>query len=88
MATLGEIVLIELSSLNQGFALANNTSKPMYEFLSDYPERSRRFASMMKGFTEGRLFDLKYVTDFYPWAEHSGGTIVDVSTRQPRGRAM
>ncbi|KUI59276.1 6-hydroxytryprostatin B O-methyltransferase [Cytospora mali] len=65
-----------------GFCLANNTDKPMYKFLSDYPERSIRFAHMMKSFTEGRAFDLKYITDFYPWEQHSGGTIVDVGGSQ------
>ncbi|KAI1208033.1 S-adenosyl-L-methionine-dependent methyltransferase [Annulohypoxylon truncatum] len=65
-----------------GFSLANNTDKPMYEFLSDYPERSSRFANMMRSFTEGRPFDLKYVTDFYPWEEHSRGTVVDVGGSQ------
>ncbi|KAK7737387.1 hypothetical protein SLS53_006692 [Cytospora paraplurivora] len=65
-----------------GFSLSNSTSKPMYEFLSDYPERSSRFANMMKSFTEGRPFDLKYVTNFYPWEQHNGGTIVDVGGSQ------
>ncbi|ROV99193.1 hypothetical protein VPNG_08247 [Cytospora leucostoma] len=65
-----------------GFSLANNTNKSMYEFLSDYPERSSRFANMMKSFTEGRPFDLKYVTDFYPWEQHNGGTFVDVGGSQ------
>lgn len=51
----------------------------MYEFLSDYPERSSRFANMMKAFTDGGAFDLKYITDFYPWEQHNGGTVVDVS---------
>lgn len=34
---------------------------------------------MMKAFTEGTPFDLKYVTDFYPWEQHNSGTFVDVS---------
>ncbi|KAF3025036.1 hypothetical protein E8E14_014352 [Neopestalotiopsis sp. 37M] len=61
-----------------GFSLANNTDKSMYEFLSDYPDRSKRFANMMKGFTQGKSFDLKFVTDFYPWEKHSNGTFVDI----------
>lgn len=52
----------------------------MYDFLSDFPERSNRFANMMRGFTEGPAFDLKFITDFYPWEQHSGGTFVDVSS--------
>ncbi|KAI4595114.1 hypothetical protein KJ359_007089 [Pestalotiopsis sp. 9143b] len=61
-----------------GFSLANNTDKPMYEFLSDYPERSKRFGNMMKGFTQGKSFDLKFVTDYYPWEQFGNGTLVDV----------
>lgn len=51
----------------------------MYDFLADHPERSRRFANMMSGFTKSSSFDLKYVTDFYPWQNHNSGTVVDVS---------
>ncbi|KAH9885690.1 S-adenosyl-L-methionine-dependent methyltransferase [Xylariomycetidae sp. FL2044] len=65
-----------------GFSVANNTDKPMYECLAEHPERSRRFANMMKGFSEGRPFDLKYMTDFYPWEEHKNGTVVDVGGSQ------
>ncbi|KAI1345901.1 S-adenosyl-L-methionine-dependent methyltransferase [Xylaria sp. FL0043] len=65
-----------------GFSLANNTDKSMYEFLSGFPERSSRFANMMRGFTSGKVFDLKYVTDFYPWEQHTGGTVVDVGGSQ------
>ncbi|KAI0145085.1 S-adenosyl-L-methionine-dependent methyltransferase [Xylariaceae sp. FL1272] len=61
-----------------GFSLANNTDKPLYDFLAQFPKRSTRFANMMEGFTKGKAFDLKYVTDYYPWEKHSGGTVVDV----------
>lgn len=52
----------------------------MYEFLSDYPERSKRFGNMMKAFTQGKPFDLKFVTDYYPWEQLGNGTLVDVSS--------
>ncbi|KAI1180010.1 S-adenosyl-L-methionine-dependent methyltransferase [Nemania sp. FL0916] len=65
-----------------GFALANNTDKSFYQFLSDYPDRSKRFANMMLGFTSGKEYSLHYVTDFYPWDELSGGTVVDVGGSQ------
>lgn len=55
----------------------------MYEFLSNYPERSSRFANMMRGFTSGPSFDLKFVTDFYPWEDHNDGIVVDVSIYPP-----
>lgn len=53
----------------------------MYEFLSDYPERLNRFANMMRSFTSGPAFDLRFVTDFYPWDNYSDSTLVDVSYR-------
>ncbi|XXH00700.1 hypothetical protein Hte_007050 [Hypoxylon texense] len=36
----------------------------------------------MRALTEGRAFDLRFVTDFYPWEQHSGGTFVDVGGSQ------
>ncbi|KAI1123475.1 S-adenosyl-L-methionine-dependent methyltransferase [Nemania abortiva] len=65
-----------------GFSLANNTSKSLYDFLSEFPERSSRFSNMMEGFTKGKAFDLKYVTDYYPWEKHNGGIFVDVGGSQ------
>lgn len=51
----------------------------MYEFLSDHPERSTRFSNMMRGFTSGPAFDLRFVSDFYPWEDYGDSTFVDVS---------
>ncbi|KAI1429717.1 S-adenosyl-L-methionine-dependent methyltransferase [Xylaria sp. FL1777] len=65
-----------------GFTVANNTTKPIHEFLAQFPQRSTRFANMMHAFTGGDAFDLKYVVDSYPWAQHSGGTLVDVGGSQ------
>ncbi|KAI1117049.1 S-adenosyl-L-methionine-dependent methyltransferase [Nemania sp. NC0429] len=61
-----------------GFTVANHTDKPIHTFLEENPPRSIRFANMMRAFTTGSAFDLKYVTDFYPWELHEGGTVVDV----------
>ncbi|KAI1129037.1 S-adenosyl-L-methionine-dependent methyltransferase [Nemania abortiva] len=65
-----------------GFAVANNTTKPIHEFMAGFPGRSLRFANMMRAFTVGDAFDLKYVADFYPWAQHDGGAVVDVGGSQ------
>ncbi|KAI0199447.1 S-adenosyl-L-methionine-dependent methyltransferase [Astrocystis sublimbata] len=65
-----------------GFSLANNTDMSMYQYLSYHPLRSARFANMMRGFTGGSAFDLRFITDFYDWAQHGGGTIVDVGGSQ------
>ncbi|GAW15863.1 hypothetical protein ANO14919_052850 [Xylariales sp. No.14919] len=65
-----------------GFTVANNTTEPIHEFMAHFPRRSTRFANMMRAFTVGDAFDLKYVADFYPWAQHNGGTLVDVGGSQ------
>ncbi|KAJ8131015.1 hypothetical protein O1611_g2611 [Lasiodiplodia mahajangana] len=65
-----------------GFTVANNTNKPIHEFMADFPGRSARFANMMRAFTVGNAFDLKYVADSYPWDQHNGGTVVDVGGSQ------
>ncbi|KAK0631026.1 O-methyltransferase-domain-containing protein [Bombardia bombarda] len=65
-----------------GFALANQTNLPIYEFLAQHPERERRFAHMMRSFTQGPAFDLRHVTDNYPWGSIGAGTVVDVGGSQ------
>ncbi|KAI9873469.1 MAG: hypothetical protein M1830_000374 [Pleopsidium flavum] len=61
-----------------GFALANNTEKSMYEVLSQYPDRAKRFGNAMSSFTTGTGYDLKHLVDNYPWASIGNGTVVDV----------
>ncbi|KAI1380433.1 S-adenosyl-L-methionine-dependent methyltransferase [Hypoxylon crocopeplum] len=61
-----------------GFALANQTDKSMFEVLSQFPERARRFANAMQSFTEGTGFELEHVVDNFPWGEIGKGTVVDV----------
>ncbi|OTA99906.1 hypothetical protein M426DRAFT_15962 [Hypoxylon sp. CI-4A] len=65
-----------------GFALANQTTKSMYEFLSDHPERARRFGNSMRFFTEGPGFELSHIRDNFPWGDLGAGTIVDVGGSQ------
>ncbi|KAI1318604.1 S-adenosyl-L-methionine-dependent methyltransferase [Xylariaceae sp. FL0255] len=65
-----------------GFVVANNTSLPIHEFLANHPARSARFSNMLKAFTTGQAFDLKFVSDFYPCSQHDGGTVVDVGGSQ------
>ncbi|KAI1391008.1 S-adenosyl-L-methionine-dependent methyltransferase [Hypoxylon trugodes] len=61
-----------------GFALANQTIKSMYEFLSEHPERARRFGNAMRCFTEGPGFELSHITDNFPWGDLGNGTVIDV----------
>lgn len=62
----------------QGFALANQTDKTVYEEFSKHPERARRFGNAMRSFTEGTGFELSHIVDNFPWGEIGSGTVVDV----------
>ncbi|KAI1129798.1 putative O-methyltransferase [Nemania abortiva] len=62
-----------------GFALANNTSKNVFHFFQDNPERQERFAAAMRFFTERPGLEPEHVVNNYPWGEiRDGGTVVDV----------
>ncbi|KAI0020758.1 S-adenosyl-L-methionine-dependent methyltransferase [Xylariomycetidae sp. FL0641] len=61
-----------------GFGLANNTSKSMYDFFSDHPERARRFANAMRASGRREDLDVEYVVDGFPWSEVGQGTVVDI----------
>ncbi|KAI0900092.1 S-adenosyl-L-methionine-dependent methyltransferase [Annulohypoxylon nitens] len=65
-----------------GFSLANQTNKSIYEFLSDYPERARRFGNAMRSFTQGTGFELSHIVDNFPWRDIENGTVVDVGGSQ------
>ena len=67
------------SNCIQGFNLANQTSKSMYEFFSTVPERARRFGSAMEAFSKGTGFGLRHVIDGFPWGDLKEGIVVDVS---------
>ncbi|MCJ1261773.1 hypothetical protein MMC22_001641 [Lobaria immixta] len=61
-----------------GFAIANGTEKSMYEELSQYPERAKRFGNAMDSYTKGTGYDLKHLIENYPWESIGTGTVVDV----------
>ncbi|KAI0153304.1 S-adenosyl-L-methionine-dependent methyltransferase [Xylariaceae sp. FL1272] len=62
-----------------GFALANDTNKNMFEFFSEHPERSKRFADAMRFFTERPGLEPYHVADNYDWgALPENSVIVDV----------
>lgn len=57
----------------------------MFEVLSQYPERAKRFGNAMDSYTKGTGYDLKHIIDNYPWETFGNGTVVDVSLRDTRG---
>ncbi|KAI1874559.1 hypothetical protein JX265_004767 [Neoarthrinium moseri] len=62
-----------------GFALSNETSKDMFHFLSEHPQRAERFAAAMRFFTQRPGLEPVHVVENYAWeAIREGGTIVDV----------
>ncbi|KAL1604756.1 hypothetical protein SLS60_004296 [Paraconiothyrium brasiliense] len=50
-----------------GLSLANDTDKPFYAVLAQYPQRAKRFGQAMSFFTTGDGYALRHLTDGYPW---------------------
>ncbi|RAQ98860.1 putative O-methyltransferase [Stemphylium lycopersici] len=61
-----------------GFSLANQTDLAFYDVLTKEPERARRFGGAMSFFSTGEGYSLRHLTDGYPWATVSFGTVVDL----------
>ncbi|MCJ1473386.1 hypothetical protein MMC13_002037 [Lambiella insularis] len=62
------------------YNLANDTTLPMYAFISQHPERARRFGSAMRWATKSVVWDLKHLVSSYDWAafDSPGALLVDV----------
>lgn len=61
-----------------GFALAHG-GEGVWAYLSDRPERLRRFADMMRLFSRRPGLEAYHVVDGYPWGDlPRGATVVDV----------
>ncbi|KAL7907619.1 sterigmatocystin 8-O-methyltransferase [Trichoderma velutinum] len=65
-----------------GFSLANNTDKPFYAFLSQYPLRVQRFAASMSQLSKASGAQVQFLIDSYQWADLGSGTVVDVGGSQ------
>ncbi|KAK3986043.1 S-adenosyl-L-methionine-dependent methyltransferase [Cladorrhinum sp. PSN332] len=63
-----------------GFSLANNTGKSFFGFMSEHPERLRRFAAVMRFVTRRPELGPELVVDAFPWDSlpRPGGKVVDV----------
>ncbi|KAI0149010.1 O-methyltransferase-domain-containing protein [Pestalotiopsis sp. NC0098] len=61
-----------------GFALYNNTDKPIYEFFSGRPEKAHRFANVMKALSNRRDLAIVHAVNGFNWGQLGSGTIVDV----------
>ncbi|KIW10106.1 hypothetical protein PV08_11066 [Exophiala spinifera] len=63
---------------HSGWNLAFNTKLPIFQYLSDHPERAERFAETMKALTSTDGYHVRHLVDGYPWGELEQGTVVDV----------
>ena len=64
--------------VTQGFALANNTQRPMYQVIGADPIRAQRFADTMTAFTSGKGFEASHIIDNYNWDGLADGLVVDI----------
>jgi hypothetical protein len=62
----------------QGFTLANNTDKSIYDFLANDPARAMKFASAMSVFTSGKGFSASHVVAGFDWKSLGNATVVDI----------
>ena len=62
------------------FCLENDTTLPMYQYLSQHPDRERRFGAGMRFFTKGEGWHLKHLVSGFDWAsiDRPGAIVVDV----------
>ncbi|CAG8978096.1 hypothetical protein HYALB_00000768 [Hymenoscyphus albidus] len=64
----------------EGFALANNTDLQFYNFLSQYPERAKRFGGVM---SSSSTAGLQALLDKFPWSSlPENGLVVDLGGSQ------
>ncbi|KAI4595113.1 hypothetical protein KJ359_007088 [Pestalotiopsis sp. 9143b] len=61
-----------------GFALYNNTDKPIYEFFSDHPEKAHRFSNVMRALSSRSDLAMVHTVNGFDWGQLGSGTIVDV----------
>ncbi|VUC36746.1 unnamed protein product [Clonostachys rosea] len=61
-----------------GFALANNTDKPVFEFLGAHPDRMMRFGSAMKAIDHVPGCAPELISKDYDWASIGNASVVHV----------
>jgi len=67
-------------TINKGFAVANNTTLPFYEYLAQFPERAKRFGGAMSSAGTAGLISL---AENFPWGDlHINGLVVDLGGSQ------
>jgi SAM-dependent methyltransferase len=57
---------------------AYNTDMPFYAYLHQFPERTKRFSSMMRWVGESQAGSKTPITALYPWQSLGNATVVDM----------
>jgi len=57
---------------------AYNTDMPFYAYLHQFPERMKRFSSMMRWVGESQAGSQTQITALYPWQDLGNSTVVDM----------
>lgn len=73
-------VTITRSDREQGWAVAQKTDQPIYDYYAAHPAMAKRFAGAMATFADGPGISPTLLAKNYPWASlgHGSGLVVDV----------
>ena len=66
----------------QGFNIAHNTDKSVFDELARYPDREKRYAAAMTWFSTGPGLEPSHIVDGFAWESIGEGIIVDVGGSQ------
>lgn len=66
----------------QGFNIAHNTDKSVFDELAKYPDREKRYAAAMTWFSTGPGLESSHIVDGFAWESIGKGVIVDVGGSQ------
>ncbi|KIX06362.1 uncharacterized protein Z518_04338 [Rhinocladiella mackenziei CBS 650.93] len=63
---------------HSGWNLVFDTELPIFEYLSNHPDRANRFAETMEALTSTDGYNVRHLLNGYSWEEFTLGTVVDV----------
>jgi hypothetical protein len=67
------------TNMQQGFALAHNTDKSMFDYLRRQPDKADQFSKGMRSFSAGvPEYSASYLIEGYDWDALGAATVVDV----------
>ena len=66
----------------QGFNIAHNTDKSVFDEISRYPDREKRYTAAMTWFSTGPGFESSHIVGAFDWESIGKGVIVDVGGSQ------